>query len=103
MDQVKEYNSPQAQERRRQESEAKFRADLARASRQRFPFPVSSVQPSSGAQPLHNPDQGLYALANNYGGHNVYRSSDGMLVGFSAFSRSAGETHHFDAFGNRIR
>jgi hypothetical protein len=67
---------------------------------QRFPLPLSSVQPLAGYEPRVDPDSGDFSLPNNYGGVILYDSS-GSPLGFSARNKSTSELDCFDRFGNR--
>lgn len=66
---------------------------------QRFPFPLSSIQPTPGSEFLYDEQLDQYARANNYGGF-IYYDGAGLPIGFSARTRS-GEFHHFDQRGYR--
>jgi hypothetical protein len=70
-------------------------------SGQRFPFPLSSVQPLPGYPPVVDPATGDYCLPNNYGGVIMYDRT-GAFIGFSAVNTRTGELWYFDRFGNRI-
>ena len=67
---------------------------------QRFPHPVSSVQPDPGSQMLYNEQRRQHARANNYGGFIFYNLA-GNPIGFSAFNTATRQMDYFDQFGNR--
>jgi hypothetical protein len=77
--------------------------DAERRKANRFPHPVASVQPVPGGERIEKPKLGIYGLPNNFGGYSIYRLSDNVFVGFTAFHEPTGAMHHFDAFGNRLK
>lgn len=66
---------------------------------ERFPYPASSVVPTSRQPIIIDPATGAYALPNNYYGYSFYDGQGGPL-GFSAWNIRLQEERYFDPFGN---
>jgi hypothetical protein len=67
---------------------------------QTFPYPLYTVQPTSGAAYV---PPGVYAAWNNYGGFNYYDRYSFQPIGFSAFNRNTQRLDYYNAFGYRLQ